>query len=1401
MRFTYPSDLPISHERTRIENAVRSSQVVIVQGQTGSGKTTQIPKMLLEIGRGTHGKRIAHTQPRRIAARSVAERICHEMGVTLGDEIGYQVRFTDQTSPHSRLIIMTDGILLAQIQRDPLLTRYDTIVIDEAHERSLNIDFLLGYLTELLPRRHDLKVVITSATIDAQKFQKHFEKALHHPVPVIEVSGRTYPVTIVYEPAGSPPAFAPAASHTNATQQEKQQENKTAESDDEDHDDIDVPSQVARACQELLHLSARQTGPRDILVFASGERDIRDFSQAIRSSLPAWSSDPRSPRYIEIMPLYARLSSKDQHRVFDRHDHQRIIIATNVAETSLTVPGIRYVVDPGTARISRYSKSAKVQRLPIEPISQASANQRAGRTGRVADGICIRLYSQQDFLSRPQFTDPEILRTSLGAVILHMLSVGVVHNAEDVTHFGFIDPPDMRAVSDGITELSELGAIRRRHGDLILTRIGRRLSRLPIDVRLGRMILQAHAHSTPNVLACVLVIVSFLSLQDPRERPEDHRDDADRIHHRYDDPTSDFLTILNIWDAFYGPNQTRLSHHQMRKRCQEEFLSFIRMRAWNDMYRQLAQVCKEMRFAVGQPVAIHRPEPATMALPLAQQAAHSLMCSWDSDSIHQCILSGLLSNIGMQIIVNPRASQFTGLKGAARARAIRQAQKRNKNNYQGAHGTHFAIFPASALFHSTPEWVMCADLMETSRLWARLAAKIDPAWCELLVPNLLKTTYSAPHWSAHAGAAVATSRVLLYGLPIVSGRQVQWGRIHPDQARDFLIQQGLVDGQIVRRFPYDAFIERNRTIIAQEHESVNRTRQMTDIANDEDLAQFYDRIIPHDVTSVTDLAKWLKNVHATHPHILDFDPVRDVQRLDGQARWKAGDYPSVWKTRGSDGFPLDLPISYAFKPGQKDDGITIHVPLSDLNRLSASQFQWLVPGMRVDLVTGLIKALPKQLRVQFVPAPDSARAICRWIDANIDDQQVPGVHRLPEGTEPEPFTSVFTRAAIATVGAQIHPDDFTEQRLAKLPNYLRVTFSVESTHTHGQNVHTDHATATTPANESSGPVPVASFGQSIHNTASEADPQQENATRSSTARHTRQHHSTVLRISKSLTQLQHDLAAQAQAAARTAIGHSARRAHQHGHLVQSATLLHKAGATDKPREEMLWDAALSQLRLPPQRITSRWLGSEALVLASAPYKSSTDLANDLQLAAVKRLFPDIRTLSTDAELHALVERSINVFEDTVYAVAHDVIAIVREVGKVQKEVSGRATLPMLATLHAIQEHCASLVYPGFIGKTPPQALPNIVRYLKADELRLQKAKVNANRDVKWAWQAHEAQQIVEACQKAVTATPAGPRRDAARLKAQRAQWLAEEFNVSLWGQELGVKDHPSIQRLRRIASQ
>ena len=753
MKFEYPSELPVSAARDEIAEAVKSSQVVIVSGQTGSGKTTQLPKILLELGRGSHGRQIVHTQPRRLAARTVAERIASEMGVTLGEEVGYQVRFTDESSPKTRLRVVTDGILLAQIQRDPKLMQYDTIIIDEAHERSLNIDFLLGYLTALLPKRRDLKLVITSATIDSVKFQEHFEHALHTKVPVIEVSGRTYPVQIVYEPLGTAPALMRSVPgfETGAMPGDADYEALSAAPDGRDGRDsrdtnVDMPTAVARACAELVIHSTHDRGPRDILVFASGERDIHDFENALRRHYGPRAADMRRPDAIEIVPLFARLSSKEQHKVFEPHTHQRIVIATNVAETSLTVPGIRYVVDPGTARISRYSKTAKVQRLPIEPISQASANQRSGRCGRIADGIAIRLYSREDFETRPEFTEPEILRTSLGAVVLHMLSVGVARTAKDVTDFGFIDPPDMKAVSDGFNELTELKAVARKHGEVVLTHTGRLLARIPIDVRLGRMVIEAAKSTTPNTLAAVLVVVAFLSLQDPRERPDENREEADRIHNRYADPTSDFLTALNLWDRVFQADGEP-SNSALRRICKTEYLSWLRMRQWKDLVAQLREMCQEFKFKLGEPIPVSRPPLEIRQLPLNQQAAHSLCCSWDAQGIHTSMLSGLLSMMGMQVTREPKASDFAGLKGAARARAMKRAQKMAKNDYQGARGTHFALFPASAVAKSTPQWVMSTELVETSRLWARYSAQIDPAWAEPLAGALTRTTYADPHWS------------------------------------------------------------------------------------------------------------------------------------------------------------------------------------------------------------------------------------------------------------------------------------------------------------------------------------------------------------------------------------------------------------------------------------------------------------------------------------------------------------------------------------------------------------------------------------------------------------------------------------------------------------------------------
>ena len=1358
MKFTYPSELPVSAARDDIAKAVSSSQVVIVSGQTGSGKTTQLPKILLELGRGTHGRQIVHTQPRRLAARTVAERIASEMGVHLGDEIGYQVRFTDETSPKTRLRVVTDGILLAQIQRDPQLRQYDTIVIDEAHERSLNIDFLLGYLTALLPKRRDLKLIITSATIDSVKFQEHFEHALHEKVPVIEVSGRTYPVQVVYEPLGTAPALMRHVPgfETGAMPGEESYAELSAAPSDGGRDrgssrepDMDMPTAVARACAELIIHSSHERGARDILVFASGERDIHEFENALRRHYGPRADDMRHPDAIEIMPLFARLSSKEQHRVFEPHTHQRIVIATNVAETSLTVPGIRYVVDPGTARISRYSKTAKVQRLPIEPISQASADQRSGRCGRIADGIAIRLYSREDYETRPRFTEPEILRTSLGAVVLHMLSVGVARTAEDVTNFGFIDPPDMKAVSDGFNELTELKAIGRKRGEVTLTHVGRQLARIPIDVRLGRMVIEAAKSSTPDTLAAVLVIVAFLSLQDPRERPDEARDEADRIHNRYADPSSDYLTALNIWDRIFQADGEP-SNNALRRICKSEYFSWLRVRQWKDLVNQLTEMCRELKFKVGSPQPVSRPDLAVRQLPINQQAAHSLCCSWDDRGIHTSMLSGLLSMMGMQIVREPKASDFAGLKGAAKAKAIKRAQKMAKNDYQGARGTHFALFPASAVAKSTPQWVMSTELVETSRLWARYSAAIDPAWAEPLAGQLTRTTYAEPHWSGSRGSAVATAKVLLYGLPIIADRTVQWGRINPMEARDFLIRQGLVEGDVQQRFSYDDFLARNRDILDEAAEDASRTRQVSQSVSDEDLYDFYQSVIPNDVTCVADLAKWWKREHGEHPHLLDFDPDK-VERLSSAESVSLADYPDHWHALGTDGQPIDLRLSYIYDPHDPADGVTVHVPLKALSRLTPEQFTWNVPGLLDELIVGLIKSLPKSLRVQFVPAPDTARKIRAWIDDRYP--ALPGTgtsdgqgHAWPD------LPHVFTQAAIDTVGAQIHPEVLTGELWEKLPAYLRMTFSIEQQLPAPRN--------TRGRRHARGPVKVLGSG-------------------------------------KSLTALQRQFAEQAEASARRMVEHKAEQAASQGKLVEQANLLHKAGATSESRAVMLWRGALDALRMPSERISSRWLGAEALMLASAPYPSTKALVEDLQLATVKRLLPNIDTLPDDDALADAVMGVTEVYEDTVYALAHDVISILRAYANVDKATSGKADLPMLSVLQSVREHIATLVFPGFIGATPPAALPRIPKYLEADLIRLTKAKNDKNRDVRWAWEADEARQLVDKAVQRAKTEPAGPRHEALTKQADDARWMLEEFYVSLWAQELGTAKPVSLQRIKK----
>ena len=890
----YPAELPVTAHREELLEAIGGHQVVIVAGETGSGKTTQLPKLCLELGR----TKIAHTQPRRLAARTVAARIAEELQVPLGGTVGYAVRFKDRSGPDTQVRLMTDGLLLAGLRRDKLLRRYDTLIIDEAHERSLNVDFLLGYVKSILPRRPDLKVVITSATIEPERFSRHFGDA-----PIVEVSGRTYPVEVRYRPV-----------------------------EDADRDQEDA---IADAVEEL-----QREGPGDVLVFLSGEREIRDAADVLRGRLG---------HGVDVLPLYARLSAAEQQRVFKPHTKRRVVLATNVAETSLTVPGVRYVVDTGTARISRYSPRLKVQRLPIEPISQASADQRKGRSGRTSPGIAIRLFDEEDFEARARYTDPEILRTNLASVILQMAAVGL-GRMED---FPFLDPPDRRQVLDGVRLLEELGALDARGR---LTKLGRRLADLPVDPRMGRMVLEG------DRLGCageVIVIAAALSIQDPRERPADKTAQADQLHARFADEDSDFLAYLNLWRYLRGL-QRSLSSNQFRKRCLAEHLHHLRVREWQDLVEQLRQAAK------GVGVRFNR-EPG------------------EPREIHLALLSGLLSHVGVK---DPRGRE-----------------------YGGARGARFMVFPGSGLARRPPPWVMVAELVETSRLWGRTAARIEPADLEPLAQHLVKRTYSEPRWDARRGSVVATERVTLYGLPIVTDRSVAYGRIDPVLSRELFIRRALVEGDWDGRH---AFLAENRRLVEEVEALEHRVRRRDILAGDEAIFAFYDERVPADVVSARHFDRWWRDERRERPDALTL--TRDVLVREGVAV-DARAWPESW-TQGE----LTLSLAYRFEPGAPDDGMTVEVPLQALGQLRADRFEWLVPGLREELVTTLIRTLPKELRRPLVPIPETAAQVLGRLEPRR-----------------RPLLDDMERAIEALRGVQVPRSAWGIERL---PSHLRPTFRV-----------------------------------------------------------------------------------------------------------------------------------------------------------------------------------------------------------------------------------------------------------------------------------------------------------------------------------------------------------------------
>ena len=1231
---TYPAELPVSQAKDDILAAIRDNQVVIVAGETGSGKTTQLPKICLELGRGVLGT-IGHTQPRRLAARTVAERIAEELHTELGKVVGYKVRFTDQSSSDTLVKLMTDGILLAEIQHDRLLSAYDTLIIDEAHERSLNIDFILGYLKQLLPRRPDLKVIITSATIDPERFSRHFEDA-----PIIEVSGRTYPVELRYRPLVD-------------DEDELEQDELDDRPANRDRD------QTQGILDAVAELSAE--GPGDILVFLSGEREIRDTADALEKA---------ELRNTEILPLYARLSFAEQHRVFQSHPGRRIVLATNVAETSLTVPGIKYVIDPGYARISRYGFRTKVQRLPIEPVSQASANQRKGRCGRVSEGICIRLYSEQDFQARPEFTDPEILRTNLASVILQMTAIGL----GDMAAFPFIDPPDRRNITDGVVLLQELGAFEPAPagGENTLTQLGRQLAQLPVDPRLGRMVLEADRN---GCLREVIVIAAALSIQDPRERPAEHKQAADEKHARFADPDSDFLAYLNLWN-YLREQQHELTSNRFRRLCRNEFLNFLRVREWQDIYSQLKQV-------VGQLGLTLNTEPAV------------------PQNVHISLLSGLLSHLGMK--------------------------DGQKQEYFGARNAKFAIFPGSALFKKQPRWVMSAELVETSRLWGRTVARIEPEWAEKLAPHLVKRDYSEPHWELNKAAVIAAERVTLFGLPIVNSRPVNFGRIDPQLCRDLFIRHALINGEWRT---HHKFLAANKALLDEVGELENRARRRDILVDEQVLFDFYDQRIGREVTSGRHFDSWWKKTRTTEPTLLTFTKEMLIN-ANASAAADVNAFPDDWQQGG-----LSLPLSYEFEPGTSTDGVTVRIPLPVLNQVR-SGFDWHIPGLREELVIALIKSLPKQLRRNFVPVPDFARAAL---------QNMSGYEKADE-----PLLDALERELLALTGVRIPRDAWEPD---KLPEHLKITFEV-----------VDEQDT------------VIAVGKNLDALRQQLKPTLR-ATLSAAAENIEKRGLKTWDFASLPVSYQQE---------------------KFGYLVTGYPALVDDGDSASIRMfETAGEAELSMWRgvrrllvlnvaSPVKYITRQLDNPTKLVLSRNPHKGVADLLDDCITAAVDKLIADAGGPPREEAGFAML------LDDTRRRLPAVVLDIVREVARILTVVqevdlavanAKYAPRPAIADITAQRE---SLVRRGFVTETGAARLPDVLRYLRGIIARIDKLATNPARDAGWQRQVED----VRAAYEDVVANNK-PSRELSDVR-----WMIEELRVSYFAQTLGTAYPVSDKRIYR----
>ncbi|WP_329471447.1 ATP-dependent RNA helicase HrpA [Streptomyces sp. NBC_01723] len=1234
---SYPEQLPVSQKKDEIAAAIRDHQVVIVAGETGSGKTTQIPKICVELGRGVRGM-IGHTQPRRIAARTVAERVADELDTPLGETVGWKVRFTDQVNPESTFIkLMTDGILLAEIQTDRELRAYDTIIIDEAHERSLNIDFLLGYLAQLLPKRPDLKVVITSATIDPERFSRHFGDA-----PIVEVSGRTYPVEVRYRPL------------------------LEEDGDDADRDQITA---ITDAVEELMG-----EGKGDILVFLSGEREIRDTADAL---------EKKKYRFTEVLPLYARLSHAEQHRVFQQHTGRRIVLATNVAETSLTVPGIKYVIDPGFARISRYSHRTKVQRLPIEPISQASANQRKGRCGRTSDGICIRLYGEDDFEARPEFTDAEILRTNLASVILQMTAAGL----GDIEKFPFIDPPDHRNIRDGVQLLQELGALDPAQKDVRkrLTDTGRKLAQLPVDPRLARMVLEADKNGCVRE---VMVIAAALSIQDPRERPSEKQAQADQQHARFKDETSDFLAFLNLW-RYVREQQKERGSSSFRRMCKQEYLNFLRIREWQDIYTQLRTVAKQM--------GIH----------LNEQDA-------PDDRVHVSLLAGLLSHVGMKDVK----------EGA-------------KNEYLGARNAKFAIFPGSALFKKPPRFVMSAELVETSRLWARVNAKIEPEWVEPLAGHLLKHTYSEPHWEKDQAAVMAYEKVTLYGVPIVAQRKVNYGRIDPEVSRELFIRNALVEGDWRT---HHKFFADNRRLLTEVEELEHRARRRDILVDDETLYDFYDQRVPEHVVSGAHFDSWWKHKRHEQPDFLDFEREMLINEKAGAVT--KDDYPDSWRQG-----PLKFRVTYQFEPGADADGVTVHVPLQVLNQVTDEGFDWQIPGLREQVVVELIRSLPKPIRRHYVPAPNYAQA---FLDRSVPLQ--------------EPLTVTMARELKRMVGVPFDAEDFD---WAKVPDHLRITFRIVDERRRKLAEDKDlealklrlRPKARKALSQAAAATAERSGGESVE--------------RSGLTDWTI---GTLSRVFET------------------------RRAGQpvkaYPALVDDGdTVSVRLFDTEAEQAQAMWKGTrrliLRNIPVNPAKFASeRLTNQQKLNLSANPHGSIQALFDDCATAAADKLIADFGGPAWDEESYRkLYERVRSEIVDTTVRTVGRVQQVLAAWQACERRLKSVRSPALLANLQDVRGQLDALVKPGFVTEAGIRRLPDLMRYLVAADRRLQQMPTGVQRDTSRMEKVHEMRDEYAWLLEQL------PQGRPVPQQVREVRWMIEELRVSYFAHALGTAYPVSDKRI------